>query len=201
MTRKRRLRPEERELWDQVARSADPLHPQKKRKQAEGATPPPAKAKPKENGETREPLSPFDVGQSARRKTETLIPPETSSERLRGQPVRMDSKAFTRLKRGKLSPEARIDLHGMTLDRAHGALNRFILQSQGRGLRLVLVITGKGAREDPYDPLPRPRGVLKRQVPMWLQQPPLAQAVLQTAPAHIRHGGDGALYVYLRRAR
>ena len=201
MTRKRRLRPEERELWDQVARSADPLHPQKKRKQAEGATPSPDKAKPKENGETREPLSPFDVGQSARRQTETLIPPETSSDRLRGQPVRMDSKAFTRLKRGKLSPEARIDLHGMTLDRAHGALNRFILQSQGRGLRLVLVITGKGAREDPYDPLPRPRGVLKRQVPMWLQQPPLAQAVLQTAPAHIRHGGDGALYVYLRRAR
>ena len=201
MTRKRRLRPEERELWDQVARSADPLHPQKKRKQAEGATPSPAKAKPKENGEAREPLSPFDVGQSARRKTETLIPPETSTDRLRGQPVRMDSKAFTRLKRGKLSPEARIDLHGMTLDRAHGALNRFILQSQGRGLRLGLVITGKGAREDPYDPLPRPRGVLKRQVPMWLQQAPLAQAVLQTAPAHIRHGGDGALYVYLRRAR
>ncbi len=200
MTRKRRLRPEERDLWDQVARSADPLHPQKRNRGEKPVKSLPAK--PEEQvPQAKAPLPAFDVGQSAPRRSETLIPPQSAADRLRGQTVRMDSRAFGRLKRGKLAPEARIDLHGMTLDRAHGALNRFILTSQGKGLRLVLVITGKGAREDPYDPLPRPRGVLKRQVPIWLQQAPLAQAVLQTAPAHIRHGGEGALYVYLRRSR
>ncbi|WP_371418219.1 Smr/MutS family protein [Roseivivax sp. THAF30] len=113
----------------------------------------------------------------------------------------MDSKAFTRMKRGKLKPDARLDLHGMTLDRAHPALTRFIFASQARGHRLVLVITGKGQREDPYDPAPRRRGVLKTQVPQWLRMPPLATAVLQISEAHIRHGGGGAYYVYLRRLR
>ena len=113
----------------------------------------------------------------------------------------MDKKAHTRLKRGKLAPEARIDLHGMTLDQAHPALIRFVLTSYTRGLRLVLVITGKGQREDPYDPMPMRRGVLKQQVPMWLRMPPVAQAVLQVTEAHIRHGGSGAYYVYLRRDR
>ena len=113
----------------------------------------------------------------------------------------MDSKAFARMKRGKLKPEARIDLHGMTLDRAHGALTGFILSSQSRGLRLVLVITGKGDREDPYDPAPRRRGVLKSNVPQWLRMAPLGSAVLQISEAHIRHGGSGAYYVYLRRRR
>ena len=113
----------------------------------------------------------------------------------------MDAKAFGKMKRGKLVPEGRIDLHGMTLDQAHPALNRFIMTSFSRGLRLVLVITGKGSREDPYDPMPRRRGVLKTQVPLWLKLPPLAQVVLQVTPAHIRHGGEGAYYVYLRRQR
>ena len=115
--------------------------------------------------------------------------------------LNMDRKAFGRMKRGKLAPEARIDLHGMTLDRAHPALTQFILSSHGSGKRLVLVITGKGKGVDDRGPLPVPKGVLKRQVPHWLSIPPLAQAVLQVSSAHISHGGDGALYVYLRRTR
>ena len=113
----------------------------------------------------------------------------------------MDRKTHLRLKRGKLSPEARLDLHGMTTERAHPRLISFILKAQADGKRLVLVITGKGKPGDDAGPMPRPRGVLKRQVPMWLAMPPLAQAVLQISAANIRHGGDGAFYVYLRRHR
>ena len=87
------------------------------------------------------------------------------------------------------------------MDQAHPALIRFILTSQTRGLRLVLVITGKGANTSPYDPAPVQRGILKRQVPSWLRLAPLAPLVLEVREAHIKHGGAGAYYVYLRRAR
>ncbi|WP_371687459.1 Smr/MutS family protein [Thalassococcus sp. S3] len=113
----------------------------------------------------------------------------------------MDQKAFGKMKRGKLVPEGRIDLHGMTLDRAHPALIRFILASQASGKRLVLVITGKGRKGADDGPIPTPRGILKNQVPQWLTMPPLAHAVLQVSEAHISHGGAGAYYVYLKRPR
>jgi DNA-nicking Smr family endonuclease len=113
----------------------------------------------------------------------------------------MDKRAFTKLKRGKLAPEGRLDLHGMTLDRAHPALTRFILSSHKQGKRLVLVITGKGKMRDNGGPIPVRHGVLRHQVPQWLQMPPLSQAVLQVSQAHISHGGGGAYYVYLRRQR
>jgi len=63
----------------------------------------------------------------------------------------------------------------------------------------VLVITGKGRDDDGPGPIPRRRGVLRHQVPQWLSRPPLGPAVLQVTPAHRKHGGEGALYVYLRR--
>lgn len=116
-------------------------------------------------------------------------------------PVQMDAKAFGRLKRGKLRPEARIDLHGMTLDRAHPVLTGFILDSYRKGKRLVLVITGKGKQRDEGGPIPVRHGVLRHQVPQWLSMPPLSSAVLQVSQAHISHGGGGAYYVYLRRQR
>ncbi|EPX82662.1 Smr/MutS family protein [Salipiger mucosus] len=141
------------------------------------------------------------MGTRALPRTETHDFSGTTSDRLSREPVRMDSKAYGRLKRGKLVPEARIDLHGMTLDQAYPALTGFILSSQARGLRLVLVITGKGLREDPHDPMPRRRGVLKTQVPQWLRMAPVAPAVLQVSEAHIKHGGSGAYYVYLKRRR
>ncbi|NIY96604.1 Smr/MutS family protein, partial [Salipiger sp. HF18] len=80
-------------------------------------------------------------------------------------------------------------------------LVRFILMSVTRGLRLVLVITGKGLREDPHDPMPRRRGVLKTQVPQWLRMPGVSHAVLQITEAHGKHGGSGAYYVYLKKRR
>jgi len=111
----------------------------------------------------------------------------------------MDHKAYGRMKRGKLEPEARIDLHGMTQAAAHSALNAFILRAHASGHRLVLVITGKGRDGAEAGPIPSGPGILRRQVPHWLELPPLNQAVLQVAAAHARHGGSGAYYVYLRR--
>jgi DNA-nicking Smr family endonuclease len=134
-----------------------------------------------------------------RRSTHDLMP--SLPDQIRKAPVQMDSKAFTKLKRGKLSPEGRIDLHGMTLDRAHPALTRFILNAHKNGKRLVLVITGKGKMRDEGGPIPVRHGVLRHQVPQWLAMAPLASAVLQVSQAHISHGGGGAYYVYLRRHR
>ena len=125
----------------------------------------------------------------------------TLSEQMKAAPVQMDHKAFGKLKRGKLRPEGRIDLHVMTLDRAHPALNGFIMDAHARGKRLVLVITGKGKRRDEGGPIPVRDGVLRHQVPQWLSMPPLSSLVLQIAQAHVSHGGGGAYYVYLRRNR
>ncbi len=196
--RKRRLRPEELELWQQVARSAERLPGQKPAPEPEEAA---SRRPPRKSPPPRDPLPAFDLGSRAQPAPEHHDFLGTTSDRLSRDPVRMDAKSFTRMKRGKLVPESRIDLHGMTIDQAHPELIRFILTSQTRGLRLVLVITGKGMREDPHDPMPRRRGVLKTQVPQWLRLPPVAQAVLQVSEAHGKHGGSGAYYVYLRKRR
>lgn len=195
---KRRLRPEELELWQQVARSADPL-PKRAAPIAADTVKPVFDPKPEPVRPA--PIPAFKLGDKRSVKTETHYFPKTTSERVKAAPVKMDNKAFGRLKRGKLVPEARIDLHGMTLDQAHPALTRFIIESHTRGFRLVLVITGKGSREDPYDPMPQRRGVLKTQTPMWLRMAPLAPLLLQVSEAHRRHGGAGAYYVYLKRIR
>ena len=197
MTR-RRLRPDELDLWQQIARSTDPLN--KRRSGFTRQKSEPAKA-PASHPAPRPEIAPFTMGNKTRSTNQTAPVPPSTAERLRSEPLGMDAKAFTRMKRGKLTPDTRIDLHGMTLDRAHQELVRFILTAQTRGHRLVLVITGKGQREDPYDPMPRRRGVLKAQVPQWVRLPPVAQAVLQITEAHRSHGGEGAYYVYLRKHR
>lgn len=191
MTR-RRLRPDERELWLQVAHSTKPLPEALRREKKAAKTP--IRPKPE-----KEPISlarAFGIGIASTAPTGPVV----TEQSLRSSAISMDKKTFGKMRRGKLVPEARIDLHGMTLDQAHPALTRFILTSWSRGFRLVLVITGKGQRDEPHDPMPRQRGVLRRQVPLWLRMPPLNGAVLEMTDAHIRHGGDGAFYVYLRKA-
>ena len=113
----------------------------------------------------------------------------------------MDRRAHPQMTRGKFQPEARIDLHGMTQSQAHPELIRFMLSAHGAGKRLVLVITGKGKAGLDFGPIPQRMGVLRHQVPQWLAQPPLGSIVLQVSTAHQKHGGAGALYVYLRRGR
>ena len=108
-----------------------------------------------------------------------------------------------RLRKGLLEPEARIDLHGMTEGAAHRALYAWLAGAQSRGYRLVLVITGKGnpRKGESASWMQSPHGVLKQMVPRWLAQPELAAMIASIRPAHVRHGGDGALYVYLRKNR
>jgi DNA-nicking Smr family endonuclease len=147
-------------------------------------------------------LPEFRLGEKSRAKPlaksgHDLAP--SLADALRQAPLQMDAKAYGKMTRGKLLPEARIDLHGLTLAEAHPELIGFILNAQSAGLRLVLVITGKGKVKDDHGPIPQRTGALRHQVPSWLRLPPLGQAVLQVAEAHLRHGGAGAYYVYLRR--
>ena len=188
---RRRLTAEEIALWQKVVEKAHRISPRTETALPESPAPSstPA-AKPPTPAKLARPRRPQAA--PAPQKPPSLPAPK---------PIGMDAKAYGRMKRGKLLPEGRIDLHGMTLDQAHPALTGFVLGAQSAGKRLVLVITGKGKPGDDYDPISRPRGVLSRQVPLWLGMAPMAQAVLQVTPAHLRHGGDGAFYVYLRRPR
>jgi DNA-nicking Smr family endonuclease len=113
----------------------------------------------------------------------------------------LDGTTKEKLKRGELQPGARIDLHGMTEAAAHAALLSFLASAQARGVRLALVVTGVGNPRSDEDAewMRAPHGVLKQMVPRWLNEKEFAALAVGTAPAHIRHGGDGALYVYLRK--
>jgi DNA-nicking Smr family endonuclease len=99
-----------------------------------------------------------------------------------------------RIARGKDEIDGRLDLHGLTQSEAHATLLRFLRAASARGARLVLVITGKGARAAEGE-----RGILKRQVPLWLGQPEFRALVIGFEDAHLAHGGEGALYVRVRR--
>ena len=116
-------------------------------------------------------------------------------------PAGINGATQDRLRRGLLEPEARIDLHGMTQAAAHRTLFTWLHAAHGRGLRLVLVVTGKGnPRNDENAPwMMAAHGVLKQMVPRWLNEPGLAALIAHASPAHLKHGGDGALYVYLRK--
>ncbi len=195
MTR-RKLTSEEIDLWRKVAKQAERLHPEIPQTVQPTTLPKPT---PKKLPKPR--IEAFELGQSHQSKPSGNTLKPSITETLRSAPVQMDTKAFGRMKRGKLKPEGKLDLHGMRIDTAHPALVRFVLTAQAQGKRLVLVITGKGKDRDEPGPIPTPRGVLRNQVPHWLSIPPLAQAVMQVTPAHISHGGDGAYYVYLRRSR
>ena len=195
MSRRRTLRPEEEEIWRAVAGTVNPRHPVGPvfLKPMESAHPkpaqpdttaPPAPAKPL--------LSAFRLGEAARSRQISPSSPQAAS-------LQMDAKTHGKMTRGKITPEARLDLHGMTLSEAHPELIRFVLNAQSAGMRLVLVITGKGKQGRDTGPIPQRMGALRHHVPQWLRLLPLQPAVLQIAESHLKHGGSGAYYVYLRR--
>ena len=111
-----------------------------------------------------------------------------------GTSADVDTRTMERLRRGRLRPEARLDLHGLTQDKAHRALNRFIAQAQSSGVRSIIIITGKGRVSEGG-------GVLRNQVPHWLNAPGIRPSILAFSPAQPKDGGSGALYVLLRRQR
>lgn len=195
MSRKPRgLRQDERELWQRVAEQSVPMHPERAHpiKQAVERLNKPVPSPHIQN---------FSIGQKARKTVPQHDLAPHITDHLMNSHVQMDRKAYGKMKRGKLNVEAKIDLHGMTLAQAHPALNGFIQRTHAQGKRLVLVVTGKGKAGTGTGPIPERRGVLRHQIPHWLLSPPLGALVIQVMPAHLKHGGEGAYYVYLRRNR
>lgn len=178
---------EERALWDHVAATL--------RRRADTAVePPPLPVAIKKSRIADDAPAPPPRGLTLRPEGRAL-PPVAFPGAETPAPSGLDRATETRLRKGRRAPDARIDLHGMTAEAAHRALNAFILRSRAEGRRCVLVITGKGG---PHDGAP---GVLRRETPHWLATPPLSTVIVSVSQAHPRHGGGGALYVYLKRAR
>lgn len=181
--RRRRLNEAERALWRGVTRSVKPL----RRGQIDPEGIEPAPAAPKARAAAATAMTPV-LPARARPTAKPSAPPL----------LKLDRRSKQRLARGSEPIDGRIDLHGKTQSEAHAALLRFLVRAQAKGARTVLVITGKGARAGG---LASDRGVLKRQVPLWLALPEFRVYVLGVDDAHVTHGGEGAVYVRLRRAR
>lgn len=181
MSRRDDLSPEDRRIWARVAGSVTPAKPKKALRITPGAVdaePPPA---PKPKGPVK-----------ARGVAAPYAPAVPAPARARGLPEELEPRRQRRLSRGRDPIEARIDLHGYGRFQAQDALTAFLMGAQARGCRSVLVITGQGRRGG--------SGVIRASVHEWLQSPALRGVVSGFAPAARKHGGDGALYVTIRRA-
>jgi DNA-nicking Smr family endonuclease len=181
--RRRGLTYEDRVLWTAVTEAIEPLRarplvghhdedPEADKSDPAARTPSRPSAKP---------LSPQKKGTRA---AAPAPPPQL---------VALGRRMKQRVARGKEKIDARLDLHGYTQSEAHGALLRFLRAANARDARLVLVITGKGRGGE--------IGILRRQVPQWLGLPEFRSLVVGFEDAHIAHGGEGALYVRVRRSR
>jgi len=183
--RRRGLSEEERALWESVARQVKPLR--KKPRLGKSAIGKAAAAietdPPNRPASSPRPIS----SQQAPRPSKPVMPPLAPLGR----------RELSKLSRGRSEIDARLDLHGMTQSRAHRALLGFLHNAHRDGHTFVLVITGKGKVGGGE----AERGVLRRQVPQWLSSPELRSLVVGFEEAHIGHGGEGALYVRIRRAR
>ena len=176
---RRHLSEEERTLWDSVARQVKPLRKKPRVPKAPAAAmPEPAAAK---HMASPRPIASIAVPKPSKPAVPPLAP--------------LGRRERTRLSKGRSEIDARLDLHGMTQTRAHRRLLAFLQRAHYDGLTFVLVITGKGVAGDAE------RGVLRRQVPQWLALPEFRTLVVGFEEAHIGHGGEGALYVRIRRAR
>lgn len=163
---KRPLRPDELRIWGQVAATVHPMP---------GRPAPPPSA-PATGLDAPLRVAPRRLGAGQARPREGLDPIEPNRHH--------------RISREREEIGARLDLHGLTQDRARTDLEAFLGRAWTEGWRAVLVITGKGIQGD---------GVLRRRTPEWLGAPHLAHIVAGVSPAHRRHGGEGAFYVALKR--
>jgi DNA-nicking Smr family endonuclease len=186
--RRRRLSEEEDELWRGVTRSVAPL---KRRRSPTIKVP-----KAERNGHRTEAAGPTPVARAGEKKVSTVPRPGIAAVKPAPQVLQLDRRTKQRIARGTDAIDARIDLHGRTQNDAHEALAQFLKRAQANGAKTVLVITGKGSGDGT-----RERGVLKRQVPLWLNLPEFRAFVVGIEDAHVSHGGSGALYVRLRKAR
>ena len=190
MSRRRRLlSKEERTLWETVARTAIPLRPETAPEPEETVPLPPPSAEPA--GPAEGALSGAAAFSLPKRPKKHVPPPL--------QPI--DRRTHSRVSRGTVGIDSRIDLHGLTQAEAHDRLHGFLRVSQQRGDRLVLVITGKGRSESEDVFGFNERGVLRRLVPRWLAEPAMRTVVVGFDEAHRAHGGGGALYVRIRKPK
>ncbi|HEY9453081.1 MAG TPA: Smr/MutS family protein [Bradyrhizobium sp.] len=179
--RKRGLSEEERALWESVAKQVKPLRKRHRVK------PPAASVATEPNAAPKPAASPRHAA-----PPRIVIPPKPEPPPL----APIGRRERSHLSRGRKEIDARLDLHGMTQTRAHRALFGFLQRAHHDGMTFVLVITGKGKVGAESE-----RGVLRRQVPQWLGLPEFRSLVVGFEEAHIGHGGEGALYVRVRRAR
>lgn len=177
--RRRSLSEEERRLWDSVAKQVKPLRKS------------PRLVRPRVI-EAETPDIAFATPQRAPSPVKIATPPKPHAPPL----APIGRRERSQLSRGRKEIDARIDLHGMTQTRAHRALFGFLQRAHHEGFSFVLVITGKGKLGAESE-----RGVLRRQVPQWLALPEFRALVVGFEEANIGHGGEGALYVRVRRAR
>lgn len=184
MSRRDDLTPEDRRIWARVTGTVTPAKPKKAARIAvarPGEAPPvPRTVAPAAKASTRPAPAPAPTPAA-------LSPPR----RVRGHPEELEPRRQRRLSRERDPIEARIDLHGYGRFQAQDALTAFLLGAQARDYRAVLVITGQGRRGG--------SGVIRASVHEWLQAPALRGVVSGFAPAARHHGGDGALYVTIRR--
>lgn len=178
------LSEEDERLWLQVARTAKPLPKHRNAPPTRTANPP-------------SPPSPLHPAKPRRIADPPRCVPQPRPPS-RPQMAAVDRRSARQIATGQLEIDARLDLHGMRQSQAHAQLRSFIARAQDGGARHVLIITGKGG---PRMAEEGERGILKRSVPVWLTEPPLDLAVIGWSPAHRRHGGEGAIYVRLRRSR
>jgi DNA-nicking Smr family endonuclease len=182
--RKRGLSEEERALWESVAKQVKPL-----RKRHRAVKPPVALLEADTTSVAPRPVaSPRLAGTPRIAATPKIEPPPLAP---------IGRRERSQLSRGRKEIDARLDLHGMTQTRAHRMLLTFLQRAHHDGLTFVLVITGKGK----VGGAESERGVLRRQVPQWLSLPEFRSLVVGYEEAHIGHGGEGALYVRVRRLR
>ncbi|MCC8980486.1 Smr/MutS family protein [Bradyrhizobium acaciae] len=181
--RKRALSEEERVLWESVAKQVKPLRKRPAAAKAQAVSSDPAAHHASAKPIPVRPVTPVKAASAPRPQAPPLAP--------------IGRRERAKLSRGRQEIDARLDLHGMTQLRAHRVLHAFLQRAHSDGLTFVLVITGKGK----VGGLESERGVLRRQVPEWLSLPEFRSLVVGFEEAHIGHGGEGALYVRVRRAR
>jgi DNA-nicking Smr family endonuclease len=184
---RRRPREDESALWRAAMQDVRPL----KKKGFERPRPP--SDEPAAPAKARSASKPGPAPRAAQRPIpQPAAPPRPHPELEHGKAAGLDRRSAERLRRGRLPIDGRLDLHGMTQAAAAERLAEFIAVAQSAGKRCVLVITGKGLAGG---------GILREQVPRWLNQPPNRGRVLAFDYAQAQHGGMGALYVLLKRHR
>lgn len=194
------LGPEDEALWRSVVKKTKPLTKRPK-----------APAAPQKPQEVEKPKAEKKLPQ---RRVKPSPPPEPEIRVSKvAKPGGLERGLADKLRRGKLRPDGRLDLHGFRQEEAHQALIGFLTRAQARDKRLVLVITGKGDAyysggggdsgddDEGNDSTARQSGILRRMLPMWLDEPPLRPLIAGFQPAHRHDGGDGAFYIHIRKPR